>query len=560
MKLIKLFGCFTTWVLLSFIYKYPLAQEVKNAAAEIKKISLFKNGQCFVVYKTTLPDDAVTIKIGQLPVPSFGTFWVGYPEKTRVKSIISSIEEIEKKIPVQSIQQLLRLNPGKKVVLHTADKDIEGIILRNNSETTEESLPNPYYMSTHVPKNSYKDYTPQVIFNDLLSVQTEKGIVLLNASSVLRAEFNEDDLIDYQTVKEKLPAMRIEVEEPYGGEKLSISCVARGITWLPGYLIDLSDPETAKFSAHAVIVNELTELKNTEAQLVTGFPNIKYSDVVSPVAKSQSLADFIASLRRASIQTQSPGVLTQQVLLSNALMDAEYPDGSLLPGYSAAAEGSTEEDFFFYPVKNFSLKCNETAWIPLFSADMPYKHIYTWKIKDYMDKEERYYTQISSQQEEETEEVWHSCRITNTLSMPLTTASTEFITNGEFVGQDICYYTPAKSQATIRINKALNVLAEQSEIEIERKREALYFRGYAYDLVKIKGELKIRNKLARNINLEITKDLTGEFLNSNHKYEDTKTAKGLKRINEKHVLNWETDLGAGEEKNITYQYQVYIRN
>ena len=60
--------------------------------------------------------------------------------------------------------------------------------------------------------------------------------------------------------------------------------------------------------------------------------------------------------------------------------------------------------------------------------------------------------------------------------------------------------------------------------------------------------------------MEISKQLSGEVLESIPKSEDIKTAKGLKQVNEKHLLKWEIELDAKSEKTISYQYQVYIRN
>ena len=134
-----------------------------------------------------------------------------------------------------------------------------------------------------------------------------------------------------------------------------------------------------------------------------------------------------------------------------------------MPTYSTAREGATAEDLYFYPVDNFSLKRNETAMIPLFSVNVPYIHIYTWEIEDILDKEERYNRNRNKKERPQAEIVWHSCRMQNTMNMPWTTAPTEFVKDGRFTGQDICYYTAPGAKATIRINRAMNVVAEQAE-------------------------------------------------------------------------------------------------
>jgi hypothetical protein len=360
-------------------------------------------------------------------------------------------------------------------------------------------------MSPHSVPNPYGYNQQAYSSSDLVLMKTDKGVVALSPSSILRAEFSDGDPVSVRKIKQTSPIITMNLEKPAGGAKVSVSYLTRGVTWMPSYLIDLSDPKTAKFSAHAIIINEVTDFKNVK----------------------------VACDR--------------------------FPEHQIWrDSYSTAAEGAVAEDLFFYPVKNLTLLKDETAWIPLFTAEMPYKHIYTWKIEDFLTKEERYQPEI--QDRKKAEEVWHACRLVNNLEMPLTTAATEFMTDGEFTGQDVCYYTASKGETTIRINKALNISADQTEIEIDRKRNASVFHGTQYDLVTVKGELNIRNKLNKEINVEITKELSGDDLESQPKCKDVKTAKGLKQINPKHNLTWEVELKSGEEQKMMYQYQVYIRN
>ena len=41
---------------------------------------------------------------------------------------------------------------------------------------------------------------------------------------------------------------------------------------------------------------------------------------------------------------------------------------------------------------------------------------------------------------------------------------------------------------------------------------------------------------------------------------DVTTAKGLKKVNPRHVLTWEIDLGPGDEKTLSYVHQLYVRS
>jgi len=77
--------------------------------------------------------------------------------------------------------------------------------------------------------------------------------------------------------------------------------------------------------------------------------------------------------------------------------------------------------------------------------------------------------------------------------------------------------------------------------------------------VKVKGELKLRNKLKKSALLEITKELSGEVLETTPNAKDTSIAKGLKSVNTRHRLVWELTIKPGKAELLTYTYQVYIR-
>jgi hypothetical protein len=541
--------------LLSLLLASPGSAGDTGAKLVIKNLTLFKNGLGFVVSGGVLPDNVKSVRIGQLPVPSFGTFWVGYTKEVNVRSLVASTDDVERSVPAQSMGQLVQANTGRRVIVHTGDRDFDGIVLPGAVPAGPPLSPNPYYMSPRTADPYGPIVRPTA---EILMIRTEKGTVALTAGSILRAEFPDHDPLATVPYRTKSPSLRIELEKPAGGENVTVSCLAHGVTWVPSYLIDLSDPKTAKFSAHAEIINELEDLDGISLRLVTGFPNTKFGDLLSPVSMSQSLADFLASLATGATGQGGRSMLMNQVALTS---NSRFGDdeSALVPGYALPSQGAVAEDLYIYPVHDFSLKKGETAWIPLFTADMPYKHVYAWKIGDFLDDNDHYRTVQGQGEGKSAEEVWHSCRIVNTLAMPLTTASTEFTANGEFTGQDVCYYTAPKSETTIRINKALNVLADQAESEIERKRDASVIHGYHYDLVKIRGDLKLRSRLDRVVSVEITKELSGDLLESAPRAADVKTAKGLKQVNTKHVLTWVVQLEPGEEQNLSYQYQVYFR-
>ena len=60
----------------------------EGAKPRVQRLTLFKNGLGFIVSIVTLPEGDRSVRIGPLPLPSFGTFWVGYPEEVKVKSLL----------------------------------------------------------------------------------------------------------------------------------------------------------------------------------------------------------------------------------------------------------------------------------------------------------------------------------------------------------------------------------------------------------------------------------------------------------------------------------------
>ena len=251
--------------------------------------------------------------------------------------------------------------------------------------------------------------------------------------------------------------------------------------------------------------------------------------------------------------------MQQQALVYNSAAFYDQAGGAPVAAYSTAREGATAEDLFLYPVERLTLKRGETAYLPLFTAEVPYEHIYTWKVDDYLDESGNYRRDSQREGTPKSEEVWHCCRLTNIMKMPWTTATAEFVKNGQFTGQDTCFYTGPGARTTVRINRAMNVAADQAEFEVERKRNAGSFYGYSYDLVKVEGKLRIFSRAAEPLRIEVTKDLSGEVLSTDPAAKDTATAKGLKQVNPRHVLTWELGVEPNKELILTYAYNVYIR-
>jgi hypothetical protein len=330
---------------------------------------------------------------------------------------------------------------------------------------------------------------------------------------------------------------------------LTLTYVAKGIAWAPSYRIDISAPDTAAISAKALVINEVEDLEDVTILLVTGFPHIQFADVPSPLSLKLNLAQFFQYLVRP------PEAAAHHITVQQA---AYGPVSAPAPGYTTTHAGQVTEDFFLYPVENVDLAKGETGYYPVLTASVPYKHIYQWDIPDYVNQQDRY-QRPTDPSEEERPQVWHSIRLENSTALPWTTAPAMTLAQGQIVGQDTLTYTPVEGSATLKLTRAVEVAAEEQELEIERVPSPIRYYGYQYEMITIEGELRIENFKDKPIATEISKTFSGEFVSSTPDAHVQQLARGLKTMNPTTVLTWHLEVNPDEEKEITYRYTVLIR-
>ena len=496
----------------------------------LKRVALFKNGFGFFVREGALSEANKVVLLGPFAAPAHGTFWISTPSRAQLASVIARQVVVSQKGEALTIGELLRANVGKSVVLGEYAGGLSGTILSFAGE--------------------------------FMLVDTPAGIVAVSAGGYGQVRFVSKDLNTTVLRDEEQLQLEAAFGSPTRGDWLSVSYLARGITWAPSYLIDITDPKEARLSAKAEIINEAEDLDGAHVDLVTGFPNLEFADVLSPMSMKANLAQFLQSLAAGPTRLDM-SVVTQNVAFYESRQGGGRGGGGAMggvsmPGYGAAAAGQVAEDLFLYPIENVTLKKNETGYYPLFTETVPYTEFYEWQISDYLNPEGRYAPQRADQ-EPQREIVWHSIRLTNTMEMPWTTAPAQLMKSGQIIGQDTLHYTAPMSKGTVRITQAVGVKAEQTEVEVNREREAIRLYGDSFDRVTITGTLRVTNYTKERVSLEITKELSGDVKETAPKAEDVTLARGLKAMNPTHELTWKIELKPGDGKEITYTYQALIR-
>ncbi len=530
------------------------AQEVraqKPASAELRgrlrRVSLFKNGLGFFTTESPLPEGVEGIvRLRPFLAPSHGTFWVSYPRDIALDNLVAREAYSEETVEAATVPELLRANVGRRVRLYLspgAEAWLEGTLI-SVAEGRGVPRPSPYtaYHTSASPISGH-------IMGHLAVLETKDGKTAFNPASVARIDFPDNEMAHSFGRRQKTVELVARLSRPAPGKTLEASYLAKGITWAPSYVVDISGESKAHLAAKALVVNEAADLENVHVDLVTGFPHLKFSDVLSPIARKETLSEFFESLRRDEGSVQGRQVVVRQ-------REAVYRPGAELPDYGAGAAGTAAEDLFLYPLENVSLGKGETGYFPLFTEPVPCEHIYQWEVPNYLDERERY-----RRGEEEAEEqiVWHSLRLENTTDVPWTTAAAQTVRDGQILGQDILSYTPRAGKQTLRITRAVSVATDEAEYEVEREVDARRIYGYHYDLVTVRGTLRVSNFKERRIKLEIVKTLSGEIQSTDPEPEVEQLVRGLKGVDKLNRLNWTIEMKPGESQNVEYTYKVLVR-
>ncbi|MFN8218957.1 MAG: hypothetical protein U0S12_02345 [Fimbriimonadales bacterium] len=497
-----------------------MSQTPEKADSKVVAASLFKNGFAVVVRETPLKNGEATIT--ELPQASLGTLWLSTSPGVVIGEATTMVETVKGERDAITIDEILVSNVGKDVTLNMGT---EGTATGKIVSASGQIVILQAEGRTQVfQKGAIRSVTAPAGLSYKLKADTQRRVLHVKTTGAKEG-------------------------------KVFTLALERGVTWSPAYAIDISDEKKLSIIGKATVINDLADLTNLEARLITGFPNLPYRDVMDPLTSGfgvQQYTEQMMTMGGGGFAGGGPGGMMSQ----NAMkMDAR---GAFDQSFQISAlPGQTNEDLFFYRRPNVTLKKGERGYYVLFKGETEYEHVYTWDIADTINPDDRY-----GGSPEGPGDVWHSLKFPNKTDLPWTTAVAVTMKDGEILGQDMLNYTARGSNALVKITKALDIRADQSEEEVGRERGAYRVpnTGVTYDLVTLKGTLEIKNRKAQDVKLSISRELTGEVLTADNDPKIVKTAKGLRQMNPRARLSWELPLAAGKSMTITYTYKVYLVN
>lgn len=517
---------------------------------DIKRVAVFKNGYAF-----TYREGEAQILNGwayttNAPAGVLGTVW-GYTTAPNVKitQLLASETEspdTETMAAVSNFNDFLKLNEGARIRVEGYNNKVFEGVYRLIGETSSG--------------------------NFSIAVQTERGTILLSPARIETIEIigqakYEQKIVVKHGMEKRLA---IKTDGTADGQKinLGIAALERGIRWIPAYRVEAKGTpvKEAKLELEAMIINELTDLKNSEVYFVVGVPHFLFQNSMSPLSMNSAFAGVSGYFQPGAGANRADSV-------SNAIMSqvASTNDNNFVPDamptVSEEEKSNTfsAEQLFLYQANNINLKKGERASLRLFSLTVPASDVFEWTLTDAADTQNRYLeygrnsTVVPLVQDLSTK-IWYGLRLKNQTGMPWTTAPAMSFREWKPMGQDMLTFTPINGENILRVSPATEVTGTHTLEEKERVKVKLNYANsiYDFDLVTVEGAIKLRSIKKEPVELVITRNLVGDVLTAADNGKAVRQGINLQGVNPNSTIKWNLSLPSGE-KEIRYTYKIYVR-
>ncbi|MEO1259990.1 MAG: DUF4139 domain-containing protein [Bacteroidota bacterium] len=511
----------------------------KSQDFKTESVSIFKNGQSFFIKSGNVETENGIFKISedQAPASLFGTLWFNAPanEILSIKSYPDSVEETSIKT-AQLLHEMLFFNKGRQLKVYlNDDTSIQGTV----EDITDKQPPN----GVIAPQQK----------NLITMKKSGGGWTSFYVGQVRQVDFLEKPTIQAEQIN-KLQKNIIEIifNEKNPNQPLDMMYLRNGFAWAPEYLLSLKSDKKADLTLQAEITNNGEDLNDIKLNLVVGVPNFKFADRLA------FLVDFVKQMNFGSVPINTQFLSNTITTQRNAYSTDAPIESPITP-----IEGQGNEDFFFYGVNNFSLPKGGRAMQRIFEEEIEIAHVYEANLPG--NNNVRSFGDDFFFSPDNQHKVFHTIRVNNETGQPWTTGSV-LIMNEEGekrpVSQDMLTYTSNGGHSFIKVTESTDIKIKHAEKEISREQNARRFpkNSHYYDLVKVEGKIKIRNFKNEAIDLNLRRTILGELEKTNLPWLTQGTVNFNGTPNKANNVCWEINLKAGEEREVVYAYEVYVRS
>ncbi|MEO8616166.1 MAG: hypothetical protein ABI600_13560 [Luteolibacter sp.] len=544
-----------------------LAIEEKPVTPVLESVGLFKNG--LAVVRATFPVSGPGLyRWDKVPRVVHGSFWIESDGQVSVQSTTRLLESTD---ATESPSGLLQKDlAGKEVTLTlkttagTQPADLTGTVWAVPARTDSKTWDADYSSLTN-GGNPYYGYRMRMDATPPPPPTTGNFLVLTNAAG---ARWHVDlSSISAVAVKgpfgpthhsEERPVLVFDVRQaPANGGLVRVTYLTKGLAWLPAYQVDLSDSKSLKIRQSAVVRNEMDDLNDSEIQLISGYPNVRFGSVDSPLWPGTGLAAFFQQINQSGSPANSMlgNIASQQMVYSNG--GTSRTGASPLP--DSAEQGNISDDIHYESIGKRSLKAGDSLSLDIAAASAPYERVVEWVVPDPRDTNGRYQRNNNNGNEQARDDLpWDAVRFSNPFRFPMTTASAVVMEGGKFRGQSLSEWVNPAQSTCLRITRALSIHTESSEVEAEGQRELVWIGGNDYQRTKVTGRLLVRNFRNKEVTVTVRCEFSGELVAADENPEKTLRPEGVYSVNPRRQLEWNIKLPAGQEKALTYQYSVLV--
>jgi hypothetical protein len=519
--------------------------EEPQVKSRFVSLGLFKNGLAIAKQAVTIPGPG-TYRIDDVPQPVHGTFWIDPTAGVEARMTTQLVDAPIHGNGTMDFQEEL---VGCDVSILFRDGNIPpatGKVVAVERDNGEDAWDRISQRSQYSPFNNISVPTPSKGF---LILENAEGRTYIDTSmiSYLRTKGNS------RTVKQRRPVLLLTVSKTDAKPmEIYLSYLTQGISWAPGYRVDLAGPKTLMLEQNAVVKNELADIENAEIMLISGYPNIPFSNVISPFSLSTTWAQYFRQLNQ---RNETPNPTT----INSIRQNAPSPNSGASLAAAPAGEGV---DLHYQSLGIRTLAEGDSLAIGTASGKASYERIVEWIVPDTRDANGHYIQDYRRQEDPGKYEdaTWDAVRFKNPLSFPMTTAPVIIVSNGRFNGQQMTDWVNTGEETTLHITKALSLRTYHMEQEEPGEREIVNVGGNDYRVVRVKGELKVNNHRNENVSLVIRRRFSGDLKAADDVPTCVLMEEGAYSVNRRNELTWSLSVKPGEEKTLTYHYSVLVDN
>lgn len=548
-------------ILIAGIFLAPslFAQDETTLESKIESIGLFKNGLGYVKETVSIKAPGKYV-ISNVPEPVHGTFWIESDAEIVVK-VVSRLAKVPVKDSGRTFQDLFA---GRKVSIFFGKEGMPPQTLKGTICPREILKPGGNWSHDYDAGSAYYGYynyrpsQPTPVDNNplggrFLKVKTDTGTTYLDSSLIAYIESDGEN----ETTDLLKPVLVLDVKKvPAAPANVSISYLTRGIAWAPSYKIELTGTDTLKITQKAIVKNEFAKFADTELNLISGFPNVKFAYVTSPLSPRTSWASFFQQLNRRNYGGDN-NVMTNSVVSQQSI--SRGPSGN--DGLDLSPEGETA-DIYYNSIGRFTMDEGDAIALDVASEKASYDELVEWIIPDNRNPNGRQVQEYEIQQNPEKyqQSAWDAMKFRNPFKFPMTTASAMISSSGKFLGETVSSWVNPGQETVLHITKALSISTNASEREVEGKREIVYVGGHDFRKSSAEGVLTVKNLRKKNVKLQVKKRFSGDLKSAEGAPKCELREEGLYSVNKSNELIWDFELKPGEEKTLKYQYEVLVNN